>query len=143
MLLEPVQDYLVFLNARYLIGIIAVSAAFALAITYLGRDAKLNKIVLFSVLSITLTPILIGFIFFIFLGYQYVFAQNYEYLQLSVSIFLIFLTLMTVIFINKTVLEREPLNFMLYAMGLIMLGLAGAIFPLVFFLSRIVWTAIS
>lgn len=130
------------MNGGYLIVIIAVSIAFVSAITYRDRKAQVSKIVLLSVLSITFALFLICFIFFGFLGYQHVFAQQYEYLQLSVSIFLIYLTLFMGIFINKMILESEPFDFAFVVIGLIPLVLVGAIGPLVFVLARLFWSVI-
>ena len=142
MLLEPIQDYFALLNEGYLIVIIAVSIALVSIITYRDRQAKVSKIVLLSVLSITLVPFLLSFMFLGFLGYQHVFAHSYEYLQLSVSIFLIFLTLLVGMFVNAAILDHEPFNFIFVFLSLIVLVIMGAIGPVVFVLARLIWSVI-
>tara|TARA_R110000868_G_scaffold259902_1_gene518189 strand:+ start:60 stop:491 length:432 start_codon:yes stop_codon:yes gene_type:complete len=141
-LLEPIQDYFALLNEGYLIVIIAVSIALVSIITYRDRQAKVSKIVLLSVLSITLVPFLLSFMFLGFLGYQHVFAHSYEYLQLSVSIFLIFLTLLVGMFVNAAILDHEPFNFIFVFLSLIVLVIMGAIGPVVFVLARLIWSVI-
>ena len=142
MLLEPIQDYFALLNEGYLIVIIAVSIALVSIITYRDRQAKVSKIVLFSVLSIALMPFLLSFMFLGFLGYQHVFAHSYEYLQLSVSIFLIFLTLLVGMFVNAAILDHQPFNFIFVFLSLIVLVIMGAIGPVVFVLARLIWSVI-
>ncbi len=142
MLLEPIQDYFALLNEGYLIVIIAVSIALVSIITYRDRQAKVSKIVLLSVLSITLVPFLLSFMFLGFLGYQHVFAHSYEYLQLSVSIFLIFLTLLVGMFVNAAILDHQPFNFIFVFLSLIVLVIMGAIGPVVFVLARLIWSVI-
>tara|TARA_R110000796_G_scaffold98628_5_gene206174 strand:+ start:766 stop:1197 length:432 start_codon:yes stop_codon:yes gene_type:complete len=141
-LLEPIQDYFALLNEGYLIVIIAVSIALVSIITYRDRQAKVSKIVLLSVLSITLVPFLLSFMFLGFLGYQHVFAHSYEYLQLSVSIFLIFLTLLVGMFVNAAILDHQPFNFIFVFLSLIVLVIMGAIGPVVFVLARLIWSVI-
>lgn len=85
---------------------------------------------------------LTSFLFLLFLGYQYTFALNYEYMQLSVSIFLIYLTLSAGMLLDKATLKREPFDFIFFFMSLIMSALAGALFPVVFVMSRFVWSVI-
>tara|TARA_R110001606_G_scaffold10898_4_gene47067 strand:+ start:726 stop:1082 length:357 start_codon:yes stop_codon:yes gene_type:complete len=111
-------------------------------ITYLVRDAKVSKVVLFLVLSIIVASFVTSFLFLLFLGYQYIFALNYEYLQLSVSIFLICLTFFAGMLLDKATLKREPFDFTFFFMSLIMSVLAGALFPVVFVMSRFVWSVI-
>ncbi len=142
MLLEPVRNYFALLNGSYLIGIIASSMVLVSVITYLVRDAKVSKVVLFLVLSIIVASFVTSFLFLLFLGYQYIFALNYEYLQLSVSIFLICLTFFAGMLLDKATLKREPFDFTFFFMSLIMSVLAGALFPVVFVMSRFVWSVI-
>ncbi|MEO9634037.1 MAG: hypothetical protein ABJF89_13445 [Parasphingorhabdus sp.] len=111
-------------------------------ITYSVRDAKVSKVVLFLVQSIIVTSLVTSFLFLLFLGYQYIFALNYKYIQLSVAILLIYLTLFAGMLIDNAILKREPFDFTFFFMGLIMSVLAGALFPAVFVMSRFVWSVI-
>jgi hypothetical protein len=141
-LLEPVRDYFALLNGSYLIGIIASSMALVSVITYPVRDANVSKVALFLVQSIIVASFMSSFLFLLFLGYQYTFALNYEYLQLSVSILLVYLSFFIGMLIDKVTLKREPFDFTFFFMSLTMSVLAGALFPVVFVMSRFVWSVI-
>ncbi len=127
---------------EYLLAIIGLAIIWASWITYAVSETSLTKQGLFLVhwgLSSAQTLI---YAFFLFVMVQHVFFVEYQYLQLAVSIFAMFLTKSTLLFFQQSVLNREPIDGVLLSLTLVMTLAAGAIFPALPILLRCSWSMI-
>ncbi len=142
MLLKPAQDFCDFVSGGYALAIIGFAIIFASWITYSVSETKVSKPVVFVVEVLVSSTLLFSFAFLIFFVIRHIFFEAYQYLQLSVSFFLLCLTLFGGLSFQERILKQKSIDVAFVLMGLIMSLLGGALFPLIPICLRFVWTAI-
>jgi len=113
MILHPLHDFIAFMNETYVLVVIGLAIIYASLIMHINSESEVSNPLSFLTLTVISAVLFCVFAFFMFFVIRHVFGQGYEYLQLSASFCLVYLSLFGCWLINAVIFERESLHIVL------------------------------